>query len=385
MNELASLRAARRAAPVRRVAVAFPAAAVALLALACSDPGKHRVAEVPVTVARVEQRAIPYEIDATGTVEPLQTVAVASQVGGLLTHVAFREGDEVQRGQVLFQIDPRPYLAALQQTRGILAKDSAQLITAEQDAQRYAQLVQKDYVTTQQYDQVRANAASLKATVSADQAAVESARLNVQYATIRAPIAGRAGGLLVREGNLVHANGQSLVVINQLRPILVRFAVPSSHLPRIRQYASDTLRVVAQPVGIGGQPTEGTLSFLDNAVDTATGTILLKGRFGNANGALWPGEFVNVALRLYTQQDAIVAPAQAVVESQQGTYVFIVKSDGTAAVQPVVVERTAGDLAVIAKGLSPGQTVVTDGQLRLTTGSKVQIRAAPGTDQAGTP
>lgn len=360
------------------------AAVLALLAAACGDSKAPQSSAVPVTVAKVVQRDLPYEVTATGTVEPMQTVAVASQVGGILTHVLFTEGDEVRAGQLLFQIDPRPYQAALDQARSLLARDSAQLASAEQDVQRYAALVKQDYITPQQFDQAKATAASLGATVQADRAAIENARLNLQFTTIRSPISGRAGALLVREGNLVRANGQTLVVVNQIRPILVRFAVPAADLPRIRQYASDSLPVHAQPAGGAGAPAAGTFSFLDNAVDTTTGTILLKGRFANAKAELWPGEFVNVALELYIQHGAIVVPSAAVVQSQQGNYVFTVGSDGTATMQPVTVDRTAGDLTVVAKGLAAGQTVVTDGQLRLTTGTKVQIRAAAGSDQAGT-
>ena len=355
----------------------------AVLAAACSDPNHTAAAApaVPVTVARVERQAVPYEIDATGTVEPLQSVAVSSQVGGILTRVAFKEGDVVQRGQLLFQIDPRPYEAALRQTEGVLARDRAQLATAEQDVKRYEELVKKDYVTPQQFEQTKTTATSLQATVNADEGAVESARLNLEYATIRAPITGRAGALLVKEGNVVRANGQTLVIINQIRPILVRFAVPASNLPRIQKYRSDTLPIHAQPVAGGGVTSAGTFSFLDNAVDTTTGTILLKGQFPNPDAALWPGEFVNVALQLYMQPDAVVAPAPAIVQSQQGTYVFVVNPNGTAAMRDVTVSRTIGNLAVIEKGLAPGDVVVTDGQIRLTTGTKVQIKSEAGGDQ----
>lgn len=375
-----SPRATPRVQRVPRPTFASAAALALLLGAACRDPHPQAPPPVPVAVGHVERRAIPYEIDANGTVEPMQTVAVSSQVGGVLMRVAFKEGDEVQRGQVLFQIDPRPFEAALKQAQGALAKDSAQLATAEQDVQRYAALVEKDYVTPQQYDQVRATAASLRAMVSADQGAVETARLNLEYATIRAPISGRAGALLVKEGNLVRANGQTLVVINQIRPILVRFAVPATHLPLIRKYGADSLPIHAQAASGEGKPSAGVLSFIDNAVDTATGTILLKGRFANTDGALWPGEFVNVALQLYMQQNAVIAPAPAVVQSQQGTYVFVIDQNGTATMRDVTVDRTVGDLAIIGKGLSGGETVVTDGQLRLTNGSKVQIKGAPGGD-----
>ena len=354
--------------------------AVALVAAGCGDTHTPPPQIVPVTVARVERSSVPWEINATGTVEPLQTVAVASQVSGILTDVGFKEGDEVKRGQVLFRIDPRPFQAALQQAQAVHAKDQAQLVAAEQDVKRYEALVSKDYVTPQQFEQMKANAASLRATVSADEAAVENARLNLQYATIRAPIDGRAGALLLRQGNLVRAAGQTLVVVNQLRPILVRFSVPAANLTSIRKYKSDSLPIHAQPASGGGATSGGTLSFLDNAVDTTTGTIMLKGLFPNKEGELWPGEFVNVALELFVEKDAIVAPAPAIVQSQNGTYVFVVKND-TAQTRDVTVTRTVGDIAIIAKGLSPGEMVVTDGQLRLTPGAKVQIKGASNSDQ----
>ncbi len=357
------------------------AACVLLLLVACKDPKKAKATAVPVAVAHVEKRDIPYEIDATGTVEPLQTVSVSAQVGGILTHIDFKEGDDVKQGQVLFQIDPRPFEAALQQARAGLAKDSAQLTTALQDEQRFAQLVQKDYVTQQQYDQAKANALSGKATVNADEALVETARLNLEYATIRSPIAGRAGAILLKQGNLVRAAGTPLVVINQIRPILARFAVSAVHLPRIRQYQSDTLSVVAQPTTGLGAPSRGTLSFLDNAVDTTTGTIMMKARFPNTDAVLWPGEFVNVALELYVEKGAVVVPTTAVVQSQTGTSVFTIDANGVAEQQQVQVERTAGDMSIIEKGLTPGQTVVTDGQLRITDGTKVQIQGATNGDQ----
>jgi multidrug efflux system membrane fusion protein len=357
------------------------AACVLLLLVACKDPKKAKATAVPVAVAHVEKRDIPYEIDATGTVEPLQTVSVSAQVGGILTHIDFKEGDDVKQGQVLFQIDPRPFEAALQQARAGLAKDSAQLTTALQDEQRFAQLVQKDYVTQQQYDQAKANALSGKATVNADEALVETAKLNLEYATIRSPIAGRAGAILLKQGNLVRAAGTPLVVINQIRPILARFAVSAVHLPRIRQYQSDTLSVVAQPTTGLGAPSRGTLSFLDNAVDTTTGTIMMKARFPNTDGVLWPGEFVNVALELYVEKGAVVVPTTAVVQSQTGTSVFTIDANGVAEQQQVQVERTAGDMSIIEKGLTPGQTVVTDGQLRITDGTKVQIQGSTNGDQ----
>ena len=379
MIDMAVLGAPRNSATAARTFMSI--AGVLLLLVACKDPNKAKAALVPVAVAHVEKRDVPYEIDATGTIEPMQTVSVSAQVGGILTHIDFKEGDDVKQGQVLFQIDPRPFQAALQQARAGLAKDSAQLTTALQDEQRFAQLVQKDYVTQQQYDQAKANALSGRATVDADEAMVETAKLNLEYATIRSPIAGRAGAILLKEGNLVHAGGTPLVVINQIRPIMARFAVSAIHLPRIRKYQSDTLSGVAQPASGLGAPSRGTLSFLDNAVDTTTGTIMMKARFANTDAVLWPGEFVNVALELYVEKGAIVVPTTAVVQSQSGTSVFTVDANGIAEQQPVQVERTAGDMSIIEKGLSVGQTVVTDGQLRITDGTKVQIQGSTNGDQ----
>jgi multidrug efflux system membrane fusion protein len=347
---------------------------------ACRDEAAPPAPPVPVTVGTAERRPVPFELPATGVVEPLQTVAVQPQVSGPLVRIAFREGQDVRKGQVLFQIDPRPFQAALAQAEAILERDRAQAANAREESRRYGELAEREYVTAQQYDQARTTAAAAAATLAASEAAVAEARLNLQYATIRAPIAGRTGSLRVREGNLVRAGDpQPLVTINQIRPILVRFAVPAPNLPLIQRYRGDGVVVRAEPVG-GGEPSEGTLSFVDNAVDTATGTILLKGTFANTGGELWPGGFVNVRLQLYVDQDALTVPARAVVSGQQGSFVFVIQKDSSAATRPVRVDRTAGDLAVVSGELQAGDRVVTDGQLRLRDGSKVQVKAA--TDSA---
>jgi multidrug efflux system membrane fusion protein len=342
---------------------------------ACEEEALPPPPPVPVTLAAVERQAVPFELLATGTVEPLQAVSVQPQVSGPIVRVAFREGQDVARGQVLFQIDPRPFQAALSRAEAILERDKAQEANARQEAARYSELAGQEYVTAQQYDQSRTAAAAAAATLAASQAELAEARLNLQYATIRAPIAGRTGSLRVREGNLVRANEATpLVTINQIRPILVRFAVPAANLSLIQERrAAEKLVVRAGPVG-GGPASEGTLSFVDNAVDTTTGTIMLKGTFPNQGGALWPGEFVNVRLRLYVDQDALTVPARAVVSGQQGSYVFVVQQDSTAATRPVKVVRQAGDVAVVSGEIEPGQQVVIDGQLRLRQGSKVQVK-----------
>lgn len=350
-----------------------------LLAVACSEPKPAPPRPVPVTVATAERRTVPYELSAPGTVEPVQTVAVQAQVSGQIRRVAFKEGDEVRQGRVLFELDSRPYRAALDQAMALLERDRAQAANAVEEAQRYESLAEKEYVTAQQYEQARTNAAAARATLAGSQAAVDEARLNLQYATIRAPISGRTGSLLIKEGNLVRANAtQPLVTINRLRPILVRFAVPANNLPLIQAHLSKGLVVRAEPSG-GGDPSEGTLSFVDNAVDTATGTILLKGRFPNDDGALWPGGYVNVRLQLYVEQDALVIPAAAVVSGQQGSFVFVIQPDSSAATKAVTVSRTAGDFAIVSGDVQPGDRVVVDGQLRLRNGSKVQIKAAADT------
>jgi len=346
-----------------------------LLVAACSKGGARGTPTIPVSVASASVRDVPYELTATGTVEPRQTASVEAQVTGIVTRVAFHEGDEVRPGQLLFQIDPRPFQAALDQAVAAMHRDSAQAAQADRDAERYAALVKQDYVTQEDYDLKRAAAASADANLRADSATVESARLNLAYASVTAPIGGRTGALLVKEGNLARANNVTpLVVINQIRPILVRFAVTQVNLPQIQRFRGNDLLIRVSPTAGDTVGAQGRLSFLDNAVDTSTGTVLLKGEFPNEDHSLWPGEFVNVRLELYIEKGAVVVPAGAVTSGQTGTFVFVVNPDQTVTLRPVTVERTSGDLAVIAQGLKTGETVVTDGQVRLASGSKVQIK-----------
>ena len=360
--------------------IATMAAATALLA--CGKTAPPPTPAVPVTVGKAELRTVPYVLQANGTVEPMQTVAIQPQVGGIITKILFKEGDDVKEGQPLFEIDPRTYQATLDQAEAVLERDRAQLASANSDVSRYSALVDKNYVTSQQMEQVKTTAAMLKATLASDQAAAQQARLNYQYATIRSPISGRAGSLQVRSGYLAKVPATApLVTINQIHPILVRFAVPAASLQRIRQYATATLPVSAHPVNSPGASSAGTLSFVDNAIDTTTGTILLKGTFENKDGALWPGEFVTTSLQLFQQQNAIVVPTQAVVEGQNGNYVFVINADSTATQREITIDRAAGDVTIISQGVKPGEQVVTDGQLRLTTGTKVQIKPPPGGDQ----
>ena len=352
---------------------------------ACGRGGPRTPPRVPVVAASAQAMDVPFEIAANGTVEPLQTAAVEPQVTGIVTRVAFREGDDVEAGRLLFQIDPRPFQAAVEQARATLHRDSAQADQAARDAQRYAELVKQDYVTQQQFEQQRSAATAAGATVRADSAALATAALNLEYASVRAPIAGRTGSLLVREGNLVRANNPTpLVVINQIVPILVRFAVPQTTLPLIQRYRTpDTsLPVIAATAADSAADAAdtGRLTFVDNAVDSTTGTVLLKGLFPNRDHALWPGEFVSVRLQLYVDKHATVIPAAAVTAGQAGSFVFVINADQTVTQRAVTVSRTAGSLAVIRDGVKPGEMVVTDGQLRLATGARVSVTSAARAD-----
>ncbi|MFZ5625196.1 MAG: efflux RND transporter periplasmic adaptor subunit [Gemmatimonadota bacterium] len=346
----------------------------ALALVACRKDVPPQPQAVAVTVATAERKTMPFVLSATGTVEPLQSVAVQAQVGGELTRVLFREGDEVRAGQPLFEIDPRAYEAALAQAKARLQQSRAQLELARRDAARAKELVANDYITRQQYESLQTNEAALAAAVAAGEAAVRTAELDLQFATIRAPIAGRTGQLLVKRGNVVRPNaGLPLVTINQMRPILVRFALPADHLSLVRQHLGTGATVKALPPGASA-PSTGRLRFVDNAVDSATGTIQLKGEFANTDGALWPGQFVSVRLELFNERDALVVPSKAVVTGQQGPYVFVVDSANRAKVRQVTVSRTQDSLAVVTAGLAAGDRVVTDGQVRLRPGSRVEIK-----------
>ena len=358
-------------------------AAVALTAsAACSKKDPPRQPTVPVSVTTVTRTTVPYIVTANGVAEPMQTVAVQAQVNGILQRVAFAEGQEVTVGQVLFQIDPRPYQAALNQVRAQLTRDEAVAANTRRDATRYAALVKEGYVTGSQADQAEANAVSAAATVEGDRANVQKAALDLANTTIRAPISGKTGSLLVRQGNLVKANSDPpLVVINQIRPILVRFSVPQSQFTDIQRYyrSGNALLVRAKPSEGTAVPVDGTLAFVDNNVDTTTGTVMLKARFTNPEGAIWPGQYMNVALQLYVDPNALTLPAPAVLTGQQGTYVYTVDTGNTAKQTPVQVSRTVDSLAIIASGLREGERVVVDGQSRLIPGAKVAIKGAPGT------
>ena len=351
-------------------------AGLALLSLAgCGGGLKRSSPRVAVTVAKVEQRDVPVEIGATGTVEPIETAAVGSQVGGVVTKLAFNEGDEVRQGQLLIQIDPRPFKATLDQARANLMRDVAQARSARLDAERADQLFSQNLIAAADHDRAVATADALEGTVRADSAAVATARLNYEYAFIRSPIGGRTGNLNVHVGDLVKAAAaEPLVTVNRLRPIRVRFTVPQSELPRVQRYRAANPKVIVRAAGDDSVSYVGKLTFVDNAVDAATGTLLLKGEFANEDRRLWPGEFVQVRLILTTLKNATVVPAVAIANGQQGTYVFVLNPDSTASSRPVVVDRSDDVTAVVSSGIRVGETVVTDGQFRLGPGARVLVR-----------
>ncbi len=443
-----------------------------------------------VAVTPAVRMSLPYTLEATGTVTPLETSAVAAQVDGIVTDVLFDEGQEVTKGQLLFKIDPRPYEVASQQAKSVLARDGLAYESAKVEADRYTSLQAERVVTTEQADQMRATAATARGQLVVDSASVATAKFNLDNTTVRAPISGRTGALLVREGNLARAaGGTPMVVINQVRPIVVRFAMPGDELPMILHYGKNGgLAVHAAPSsaavptgassvsptdvplldaapsvpmggagsgaargggrgggrggsgaggsgaggsgaggggGAGGRgsgrgrganaaagdsgkasggaagrgpraasaaakpapadaiepPAEGTLFFIDNAVDTTTGTVQLKAKFDNANGMLWAGQFVGVTLQLFVEQNALVVPAQCVVRGQTGTFVYVIDSTNKAEQRPVVVERTTNGISVVVSGLRDGERVVTDGQSRLSQGATVDLSG--GKDSSG--
>jgi multidrug efflux system membrane fusion protein len=387
----------------------------------------------PVILGTVTQKTVPVQLRTIGNVQAYSTVIVKSQIGGELVRVHFTEGQDVKRGDLLFTIDPRPYEAALKQAQANLERDIAQVKQAEAnlaksnaqvkqaeadlardianaknaevEARRYEFLIEKGVVARQQYDKFRTDADALEATVRADRAALENAEASVRashaalenaeasvhasraalenakvqlgYCFIRSPMNGRTGSLMVQQGSVIKANDIDIVVINQITPTYVSFSVPEQYLSEIKKYmAKEKLKVEAIVPKETGRPEEGFITFIDNTVDKATGTIQLKGTFGNKERNLWPGQFVNVVLTLTTQPNVVVAPSQAIQTGQQGQYVFVVKPDLTVESRPVVVGRIVDGETVIEKGLEAGERVVTDGQLRLYPGARVEIKTS---------
>jgi multidrug efflux system membrane fusion protein len=330
-------------------------------------------AAVTVTTAPVTQKTVPFRLYAIGNVEAYTSVAVRARVDGEIVAVRFKEGDPVKSGAVLFELDPRPFAAALDQAKANLAKDRAQLVHAQSQDTRYQDLLRQKFISPDAYEQVRATAQSTAASVKADEAAVETAQLQLGFATIRAPIDGIAGRIQIQQGNLVRAgDANPLVTINKIIPVDVTFSVPEQNLNDIRRHQADgDLVVQAHPSGTGREPVSGRLAFIDNTADATTGTIKLKAEFPNTGTELWPGQFVTVALTLYEQKDALVSPSAAIQNGPNGPYVFVVRSDNTVEVRNVKIARAEGDDTVIASGLARGERVVTVGQLRLAPGTPV--------------
>jgi multidrug efflux system membrane fusion protein len=341
--------------------------------------GRGTKPAVPVLAALAEARDIPVEMRNIGNVEAYSTVNIRSQITGQITKVHFQEGQEVKQDDMLFTIDPRPSEGALKQAEADLKRDQAQLVSVKLDFQRQKQLLDSNIASRDDYDKAEAAFHALEASIMADEAAVSRAKLNVEFTAIRSPITGRTGNLMVKEGNVVKAPDDFLVTVNQVRPIYVTFSVPEQDLPAIRRRLKNAALSVEVELpsgakGEAGETVRGELTFIDNAVDATTGRIKLKGTFRNEDNALWPGQFVQTILVLDTLQRATVVPSEAVQASQNGDFVFVVKSDSTVEKRPVVAGISRGGMTVIDNGVQAGETVVTDGQLRLAEGSKVTVQ-----------
>ena len=353
--------------------------ALCLAGVSCNSKTAANAPElaVPVSVAKAAKKTVPIELSAISTGEAYSTVSIKGQVNAVLKEVHFKQGDFVKKGDLLFTLDARPFEALLAQAQANLDRDKAQAGLTVVQAERYKKLYDQGITPKEQYDQMLANAAAQQGSVHADEAAVESAKLQLQYCAIYSPVDGRTGALQVYPGNLVKENDVPvLVVINQIAPLFEDFSAPEQYLGVIKKYmAGGRLQIEATPYG-ETVPEKGYLTFVDNTVDNTTGTIKLKGTFDNVDHRLWPGQFSTVALRLSEDENATVVPTQAVQTGQTGDFVFVINADQRAESRPVKVARTLGAEAVIAKGVEPGETVVTDGQLRLIPGIKVQIKSA---------
>jgi len=350
-----------------------------LSAVGCKQEAAPRTAPpaVPINAAAAVERAVPIQLRAIGTVEAYSTVAIKAQVSAAVISVGFQEGQDVRKGDLLFLLDKRPFETALSQAEANLARDIALAENARAQAQRYAKLFEQGVVSREIYDQNRTQADAYDAALRADRAAVEKAKLDLEYCTIKSPIDGRTGSLMLHAGNIVKANDTTaMVIINQVTPIYVSFSVPQKYLDQVRRPAEGKLPVDAWPPGETSDAEHGVVSFIDNAVDDTTGTIRLKGTFANPQRRLWPGQFVDTVLTVGVEPHAIIVPAAAVQTSQAGSFVFVVKSDMTVEMRPVIVARTQGTDAILEKGVNAGEQIVTDGQLNLVPGSKVSIKGS---------
>lgn len=372
--------------PRQRARVTAVALLAACLAACSGGEGKQDAKAsqappvVPVIASQAAVKTVPVQMTAVGTVQPYVSVAVKARIDGQVDAVHFREGDTVRPGQRLFSLDPRPLQAQLAQAEANLAKDRAVLANALRQSERYADLLQRNFISREAFNQIRTNEATARATVEADAATVRNARVQLAYATIASPIGGVAGRVLIQQGNMVKANDtNALVVINQVTPVYVEFSLPEQSLDAVRQAMGRGPVVVELAKG----PAPGKLSFVDNTVDPATGMIRLRATFPNQDRALWPGQFVNTRVVLGEQRDALVVPAQAVQSGPEGPFVYVVKPDSTAEVRKVKPLRTVANDTVIGQGVAAGELVVIDGQSRLAPGARVRTQdrlagGAPG-------
>ncbi|MBV5338088.1 MAG: efflux RND transporter periplasmic adaptor subunit [Deltaproteobacteria bacterium] len=330
---------------------------------------------VPVNVVQALRKDVPVQVKAIGTIEAYTSVAIKSQVSGQIARLHFAEGSDVEKGALLISIDPEPFQATVHQFEATLAKDQAQAKFAREQAERYAGLLKEGIVTHDQYDLLRSNAESLAATLAADRAAIKNAKIQLGYCSIRSPISGRTGTIALQPGNLVKANDLPIVTVNQLTPIYATFSIPEKILAEVKlALAGKELKIEAVIPNEPGSAEAGTVSFLDNAVNPATGTIKLKGVFANTSRKLWPGQFTDVVMTLGIRKNAVVVPTNAIQTSQQGQFVYVVKADNSVEMRPVTATMVVGEDTVVAKGLAAGETVVTDGQLRLTPGAVVESK-----------
>ena len=379
------LKAGKLALAVLVIGVLAAAGVAIQYKTATPDKGKDKAKKggpggpVPVSLAQVVQKSVPVRLQAIGNVEAFSSVSLKARVDGQILEVTSREGQEVKKGDVLFRIDPRPFEAALRQAEATALRDSAASDQARSQERRYQELLDKNFVSKEAYAQIRTNAQTAEATAKASLAGLENARLNLEYCTIRSPIEGFVGKVLLQLGNLVKANDTTaLVVINQVRPVYTNFAVPEQNLGLIRKYmAQGPLAVEVAAAKSDTALAQGKLVFIDNAVDATTGTIRMRAQFDNRDIALWPGQFVNVSLRLYEEDKALVVPSRALQTGPVGQFVYVVKND-VAEVRKVGVSRSDGDLSVIAEGLAVGDQVVVRGALRLSQGAKVTVMTGAG-------
>lgn len=358
--------------------------ASALALHACSKEGsalpggktKADQAGVPVVTAQAVRKIMPAKLQAIGNVEPRTSVAVKSRIDGQIVAVRFRDGQDVGKDQLLFELDPRALDAQVKQLEATVQRDKVLLTNAQARERRFAELLEKNFISQDAYTQVKTEMEAAQASLQADAAALENARVQLSYTRILSPISGRAGRVMIQVGNVVKANDMPLVTINEIAPVYVSFAVPERYLSEIRGFmASGKLPVQAVLQDAPGAVTSGELTFVDNAVDQQTGTIRLRATFPNHDRALWPGQFVSVTLVLRQQRDAIVVPTQALQNGPHGQYVYVVKPDLSAEMRSVTVDRTDGSEAIIANGIQDGETVVTSGQIRVTPGAKVAPKA----------